>query len=94
VNAFIRLIVLPAALLSANVMASDGLTLEQLTSAKAVVAEYKELRKTCAGTVGEERKECFKVLNDANASYQNAKKELASLRIHDDTNVHLVSQAY
>ncbi|WP_045857427.1 hypothetical protein [Teredinibacter purpureus] len=65
-----------------------------LLSALSTVATYKELRKECSGTVGDERKACFHRLNQLNTDYQAAKELLASNTHHDETNVHLVSYAY
>ncbi|WP_139309766.1 hypothetical protein [Teredinibacter haidensis] len=89
----IRIILISCILASASVGAST-ISEQELSTAKAVVADYKELRKFCSGTVGDERKECFRHLNEANEAYQQAKGVLASLKSQDVTNLHLVSQAY
>lgn len=63
----------------------------ELESAEAVVASYKELRKYCSITRGDERRACFRELNQANDSYQTAKSILARDSEHSATNLHLVT---
>lgn len=76
--------------LSAQVQAAS---LEEVAEAQAVVDSYKELRKYCSIARGDERKACFRELNEANDGYQEAKTLLDSKQ-HKERNVsqlHLVS---
>lgn len=59
----------------ANAGEQIGMTTEVAAS---VVNDYRELRKNCAASVDQERKECFNRLNAANERYSLAKKILGT----------------
>jgi len=67
---------------------------QDLSAAEAVVSSYKELRKYCSVARGEDRKECFRDLNEANPAYQQAKSIIDSQKVQDETSLHLVSFVY
>lgn len=65
---------------------------EELSTAQSVIASYKELRKVCSVAKGQERKDCFRDLNEANEAYQQAKSLLSGEKEKRDiTNLHMVS---
>jgi len=59
------------------VQASDN-TEDDIVAAESVVSEYKELRKYCAVSKGQERVDCFRDLNAYNSAYHNAKMVLSA----------------
>ncbi|ACR11709.1 hypothetical protein [Teredinibacter turnerae] len=70
---------------------SANATEQEIASARVTVEEYRELRRQCSDSIGDERKACFRELNAATESYQVAKGLLATSHTHDSNNLHLVS---
>ncbi|TVZ40538.1 hypothetical protein P886_4971 [Alteromonadaceae bacterium 2753L.S.0a.02] len=85
-----RVLVALLLLVTAQTYADTGSD-QEISSAKSVVASYKELRKYCSVARGEERRACFRELNEANESYQAAKSLLSSQDEQDLNNLHLVT---
>lgn len=64
----------------------------ELSTAQSVITSYKELRKVCSVAQGQERKDCFSDLKEANEAYQLAKSLLLGQKEKRDiTNLHTVS---
>ena len=62
-----------------------------LEAARMLVAEYRELRRTCADLTGEERKSCIHELQAYNGQYRVAKQQLKLGKTEDLENIHLVT---
>lgn len=78
---------------SPSALANKRSSAEQakLAEARALVAEYRELRRTCAGQTGEDRKSCFHELRASNGEYRMAKQQLGLMDSVDPENIHLVT---
>ena len=77
-------------LFSQAVSASDQ---DRSSDAHTIINDYKELRRKCATSQGDERVQCFSELKQLNAEYQSAKRAVADQEA-SDTNVHVVSHVY
>lgn len=62
-----------------------------LEAARMLVAEYRELRKTCADLAGDERRSCIHELESYNGQYRVAKQQLKLGKTEDLQNIHLVT---
>ncbi len=58
--------------------------------ARALVADYRELRRDCATKTGVEKKACFHALRAYNGQYRVAKEQLELGHTDDRDNIHLV----
>jgi len=88
------LIAVVAVLFASVSYAANEADRSEVRAARTVVANYKELRRVCTVARGDERRACFRQLNDSNQAYQQAKQVLRSLDTEDGSNLHVVSNAY
>lgn len=92
-NAGIAVCVGSVLLFSTSASANSRSSAEQahLEAARALVADYRELRRNCAGQTGEERKSCVHELHANIGDYRLAKQQLELDKSQDPHNVHLVT---
>lgn len=64
---------------------------KSMQSAKKIVEQYKELRKSCVQAEGDERRSCVAALNDASEEYTEARRALKEAERNKTDNVHFVS---
>lgn len=85
---FKKLVIAAPFVLAASFSYANNLN---INTAKQIVEDYKELRKTCAGAAGDAKKACFHQLNQANDDYKEAKRLLMSQYQSDSGKLNLVS---
>lgn len=83
-----KLVITAPFVLAASVSYASTLNLD---TAKQIVEEYKELRKTCADASGDAKRVCFHELNKANDDYKQAKRLLMSQNNSNSSLMNLVS---
>lgn len=80
-------------IMSASASANNRDVAEEapLEAARMLVAEYRELRKACAESTGDERRSCIHELESYNGQYRVAKQQLKLGKTEDLHNIHLVT---